>query len=158
MTWRRDDILATLERMRAILAQPGSWCQNALGRTGKGRPTVFLSEARARSLEGALCEARPPMPVYTQAADFLDTITGGLKKYNDAAERTHAQVLALLDAAIRFLRNPPPEYESLTQFLDSPDATLSEAARVVYESIENGLPQLRARTALRRLWLTRKQP
>ena len=109
-----DQTLADLRAVRALLARPEAWTKGADARNMFGARThAGCGDACAWSLSGAMgfvedsCDLDPQD--FEGRADRGDRLTrsvcaamghDGLVEWNDAADRTHADVLALLDRAI----------------------------------------------------------
>lgn len=89
MTTTRQLLIAA----RALIAEPGRWCQ--------GIDRVMGARCAAAALEDA--GDGQPRNIRTLAYDTFKTttgISGKLSDWNDAPNRTHAEVLAAFDRAI----------------------------------------------------------
>ena len=99
---------AILVRARELLSDPKSWTQDVMARSVRGTPVVTHSKrARSFCVEGAIERAglkttrkvreRARRIVYEKIASSTFV---NITLWNDAPQRTHAEVLALLDKAI----------------------------------------------------------
>lgn len=103
--------LQVLITARAILASPSSWTKGEVARTEDGRPTwvddpqatCFCAIGAIRRaifvLHGRFMQLRIP----TQVLCALGFDEPDCMDWNDDPDRTHAEVLALFDAAISTL-------------------------------------------------------
>jgi hypothetical protein len=105
--------LEVLREARSILGEPGTWTKGALARYENGHPAgVHDPEATCRCLYSTLVLATArlhPSGYESPTATFEAAVAAGFKgtsdvvRWNDAPERTHAEVLAKLDTAIAWL-------------------------------------------------------
>jgi hypothetical protein len=102
-----SDAVEVLRAVRELLAESEAWCQGAWARDGRGRPVGSTrANAVAWCLVGALAKVRDPSSrgrkrLVEMLDEMLDEMFPvSLPAWNDAPGRTHAEVLALLDAAI----------------------------------------------------------
>ena len=118
-----DDVVAVLQRAKEKVA--AGWCQGPLGVDSEGRPhqhfLPFLHLSSTDSITrvcaaGAIyCAIYWPIDScvvrWEDAAKYLRQAIGGLEipEWNDAPERTQADVLDAFDRAIRVAKEPPPE-------------------------------------------------
>lgn len=95
------DTLATLLKMREILADPSAWTKNVAARNAIDN-VVHPASARAVCwcLEGALAKAGGCTNDDYQTFRRLITGTRAMSEFNDDPATTHADVLAALDRAI----------------------------------------------------------
>jgi hypothetical protein len=86
---------------RALIADLKSWTQGAYQRDAKGR-MCKPENAVCWCSEAAILRSGRGFPAPTwAAADILQSVVGGLIfDWNDAPDRTHAEVLAAFDRAI----------------------------------------------------------
>ena len=98
-----------LQRARDLLAKPASWTQGAAFRNKHGLPVAVYGRPAAckfavsRSLRGALHVAEAgPNAIGLVLYVIHDYST--LREWNDAPGRTHAEVLDVLDRAIRLAK------------------------------------------------------
>lgn len=98
-------VLGILKGAREILASPNRWTTGIGARDRYGEKTGFDEKSACRwCLWGALCRAAGRMLSDEIDVAILDAL--GFKygtdifEWNDAPNRTHAEVLAKLDAAI----------------------------------------------------------
>lgn len=95
------DDLELLTRVREKLARPEAWTKGAHARNADGRVVRRSSPvATCWCLAGAALNVGGGI----ESASRLRMLLGlepGLPDWNDAPERTHAEVLARLDAAIK---------------------------------------------------------
>jgi hypothetical protein len=92
-----------LVAMRELLAKPEAWTQGAYARDASGRYVSLVSqEASCWCIGGALLKCSRMGGNYDEVLFKLGGIFAGdsISAWNDAPERTHADVLALLDRAI----------------------------------------------------------
>lgn len=100
---------------RARIADPARWTQGACARDDEGEACVSVStHARswcavgAISYEGELAYARMGLEGSSIALQMLRTLIGDdVMNWNDAPERTHAEVIAAFDQAIADLGESP---------------------------------------------------
>ncbi|MDI3261174.1 MAG: hypothetical protein QJR02_15925 [Sinobacteraceae bacterium] len=99
-------IVTVLTRARDLVARPGGWTQEEGARDDMGRPVpVFSPDACSFCSMGAIaraCEDRH----FEKGWDILRTALGGrlVAPWNDAPERTQAEVVAAFDRAIELAR------------------------------------------------------
>lgn len=88
--------------MRDLLDSPERWTRGVFGRDEQGHMVGALNDrARAWCLVGAACKVDPHGECVNEARDILGELAGGeLTAWNDRPERTHAEVIDLLDRAI----------------------------------------------------------
>ena len=90
-----DTVADVLRRARALIDSPEKWCKGALYRDG------------ARCVWGALDGIRTGEPTPFRKAEagatYITRAIGGrnIASWNNAPERTHAEVLAAFDRAIK---------------------------------------------------------
>jgi hypothetical protein len=112
-------MIEILMRMRKLLANEDNWTKEMYARDSFGVP-IFVNNAKATQfcLMGALflsnhmlnikCSKAMRMKTKDEVIQYLAAIGhlpfGDLVRWNDDEERTHAQVLSLLDAAITNLQ------------------------------------------------------
>lgn len=99
-----------LRKARELLSKPESWTQRAFARDAEGNfAHVYSDRAACYCLLAALRRANPDPEKegFLAARVRLQGLIDGryhqfanVVEYNDAPERTHADVLALLDKAI----------------------------------------------------------
>lgn len=91
-----------LRAMRDLLAVPERWTKNCMARTADYAKTHSLDPlAVSWCLEGACYKTIGSTNQLAGVLDFLWSATDGCITYwNDWIGRTHAEVIALLDAAI----------------------------------------------------------
>lgn len=88
-----------LVKARELLAEPGRWTQETAARDAAGLPVGATSDAAVCwCLIGALDAVRDGTTALAQLRRTLGC--SSVSAWNDAPERTHADVLALLDRAI----------------------------------------------------------
>ena len=97
-------LLSALRAVRATLASPQQWTKDAFARDATGKVCEFLSpKAVCWCLEGALYNAclthEQFWTVYTLLVDLITPPELALSDWQDKPERTHADILALLDRA-----------------------------------------------------------
>lgn len=96
--------LALLKAVRARLDRPEAWCQGADARDRRGRGvSVYAARAVAWSVRGAAWVETDPMspsptPVLSAALGFASI--PAMIIWNDAPDRTHADIIARLDESI----------------------------------------------------------
>ena len=91
-----SEVVTVLKKARALIDRPEKWCKNALYR------------GDARCLRGAIWDASgESYPVASRAERALGFKSGRgerwdvcLPAWNNAEERTHAEIMAALDRAI----------------------------------------------------------
>lgn len=110
--------LEILAKARGLIATPEKWTQEAFGRSKTGRrfsmamSVVNNPEVTCRCIGGAVFEAmgdgsnEKRAEEIAMAMDFDDLET--MYNWNDRSHRTHAEVLARLDAAISKLKAVQP--------------------------------------------------
>jgi hypothetical protein len=98
-----DPVLATLIAARKLIEKPENWCQNNFG--WKEHP--FEKRYGPRCAWGAIVTAAGPGGTARSAAyKFISIIADRpLPCFNDAPQRTHAEVLELFDRAIAARRS-----------------------------------------------------
>lgn len=110
------DKLTMLKKARENLSDPAGWTQGTYFRGEGGRPLLYENVKAGRSLvcsrcaDGALIEVTfNEISGPYHATKILERelanashafVNGGLIGWNDKLERTHAEVLAVFDAAI----------------------------------------------------------
>jgi hypothetical protein len=112
----REILVQTRERLET------GWCQGADARDGAGAAVDPWSDrARSWSLLGALVAVTDPLAPLGNArlgalrralaalAEFV--VEPSLAEWNDAEARTHANVISVLDEALRYLGRPVPSEE-----------------------------------------------
>jgi len=110
--------LDILTKARELIADPARWTQGALART-TNRETVspYDNSAICWCLVGACSRASATDeasddfgPALAALEDACVAAGGGasIPSFNDQPGRTHAQVLAVLDAATESLKGPRP--------------------------------------------------
>jgi hypothetical protein len=95
----RDILVAA----RALIEQPKAWTQGKFARGKKGNPVSASSrKATCWCAQGAIMRAQAgSIPAGFRAHDRIRAvIRGSITRWNDAPERTHAEVLAAFDRAI----------------------------------------------------------
>lgn len=99
------ETLGVLVHARELIATPDKWTQGSLSETASGELCDEKAAAAACfCLDGALMRASGVKMVWdAYTALGFDSMTE-LWDWNDAPERTHAEVLARLDEAIEKLR------------------------------------------------------
>lgn len=102
--------LDVLIAARDLIARPGGWTQGYIARLGDDRPCTYeYSYAAKFCLAGAVAKVAlhiRPLTQFTALFHWLDEFAGGsLTRWNDAPERTQADVVALLDRAIEAWRD-----------------------------------------------------
>ena len=104
--------LQVLITARAILSSPSSWTKEVWARDEDAQPVAAAdSTATSFCAYGALCRAqfilKDPIPLVLRPVQLLSYLNfgsyGELADWNDDPNRTHAEVLARLDAAISTL-------------------------------------------------------
>ena len=101
--------LAVLGRARDLIAVEHSWCQLAFARTWFGIPVRLRSGiARRYCALGAIMRAGYELRVRIEdACAALEWQTGSdVQRWNDEPARTHAEVIAALDAALLAVQMP----------------------------------------------------
>jgi hypothetical protein len=100
-------VLEILTATRALLSRPERWTQRAYARDGAGQPVCnHEPEACCWCLSGAVARtsraysAKYLSLAYQAIYAAAGVEMGGLIDWNDAPGRTHADVIAMLDAAI----------------------------------------------------------
>lgn len=99
----RVTTLDTLRRARELLSEPNSWTQGTYARDAQGKRCYIWEDCRVcLCVEGALFSAHEDIEVCVAARDAFEGSLGGapLDEWNDAPERTHAEVLEAFDRAI----------------------------------------------------------
>jgi hypothetical protein len=93
--------LEVLRGMRELLSEPTRWTQDTNARSSDGDEVLYHSDlADCWCLDGALLKlTRHDGDVYLAVRKALPVDV--LCVWNDAPERTHAEVLELLDKAIQ---------------------------------------------------------
>ena len=91
-----------LRDARALIDSPENWTKDCEARTEDGYETWYGDgHAVCWGAFGALVKAGDNQPALTGAAEALHTVVGGrIDEWNDAPERTNAEVLAAFDRAI----------------------------------------------------------
>jgi hypothetical protein len=103
--------LQILKAARKLLSKPERWTQRVDARDAKGNPPRRRQNAVCWCARGALYHvARASNDDFTgayqalAAADPLSSVTF----YNDAVDRTHTQILAWFDSAIKRVEDHTP--------------------------------------------------
>lgn len=100
-----------LREARALIEPEGAWVQGSYAYTASKRALITGSQEGAVCwcAVGAIdksCQGEPRL--WRKAADFLgDAVGCAIPKWNDAPERTHAEVLAAFDKAIELAEAQP---------------------------------------------------
>jgi hypothetical protein len=99
------EIIAALRAARAHIADPAKWTQGAMAHDVHGTRCEPNSRAAVKwDAFGAFFAVRPNTAATHAAQDaLLAAVPPGyhlISDYNDAAETTHADILALFDSAI----------------------------------------------------------
>ena len=98
--------VAVLLRARELIADERQWCKRSFARTWLGVPVPIRSAfVRRYCALGAIMRAARELGFPVKDAERAlgwQTICG-VADWNDAAERTHAEVIAAFDAAIEAL-------------------------------------------------------
>ena len=94
-----------LQKARALLASPEAWTQGVFARLADGHSAYALDPAAcAWCISGAIIKAHGSFPGPFEALyrmrKVIQASPDSLVDWNDAAGRTHAEVLAALDRAI----------------------------------------------------------
>ena len=101
--------LATLQAARELLAVPERWTQGCNARNASGAPAMGGDQPVSFCLDGALQEVARLADAESAGRllnEVLETRHGyAFVDWNDRGERTHAEVLALLDKAIELARS-----------------------------------------------------
>lgn len=96
------DVVEALKEARGLIA--GGWCQHAMALDAHGAETDFMDGgARRFCIDGACMRVgRWRDSIYTPMTNALRTVLNHpfLVDWNDAKDRTQADVLALFDRAI----------------------------------------------------------
>lgn len=97
---------AVLTRARVLLENPEDWAHRSVRTPDRYTPTAAIVRAahqlmKDSPLAGRIA-ARPAMSFFVQEIEG-----GAVSAWNDAPERTHADVLAAFDRAIAACDNPP---------------------------------------------------
>lgn len=98
----------TLRRARALIERPEAWTKAADARLEDGRATLATSPnavcwCSVGAIEAAVSPGGYRPRLYHEATEFFRSAAGGPPRitfWNDAPERTHADVLAAFDRAI----------------------------------------------------------
>lgn len=95
-------VAETLRRAKALIDAPEKWTKGEFARNAKGRPCL-PREAACFCTVGALVVACGPGQTSAfekLRAHFTRLVGGSIGTWNDAPERTHAEVMAAFDRAI----------------------------------------------------------
>lgn len=100
-----DDILRVVRDVRVVLREPRYWTQGFYARNAKGdRRYPDAPDAICFCIVGAIRRAAASENLAEETAQalrrFLPEPFKYLSKFNDMAERTHAEILALVDRCI----------------------------------------------------------
>lgn len=100
-------VVEDLKKARALVDTPEKWCKGTGARNAAENPVSVLSpEAVSRSLVGAygaVCGFGGNEREFNVICALLSVLEDGSPLYlwNDAPERTHAEVMSAFDAAIK---------------------------------------------------------
>lgn len=93
------EFVTKLKRMRKLLAKPEAWTQGRSARTAGGNDTFARAkDAACWCLLGAALRVELREATFVGPSGSVCMVT-----WNDAPERTHAEVLACIDNSIRDL-------------------------------------------------------
>lgn len=104
-----DSVVDVLRRARALITPEGAWTRKCLARTVKGYPIGPLCGGAVRwCIEGACQRASDTELGWLRAIKTIETTVGTTAYgFNDAAGRTHAEVIAAFDRAIALAEQGP---------------------------------------------------